>query len=690
MANYEEIFNSKLDWAMPFQRTGKFPLDRTDLFSSYDDAVKYAAGNTEDPDSRELCGTSYVGQTITVFENDVVTFYQIQADRTIKQVGSSSSLEDITRLQDEFNFKLYGTTDVYILTEDDVLIEDNIITAQKVSIIKHDVVIIPEGITDIRADGTYYDEESGNDAFIEGIYPINIKAKKIICPSTLKTIIGTNGSSSAIHDICLDKELVLNEGLTTISLDNIANASGGFIGNIITLPSTIEHFDAYESFSKLIIPKDVESIYFSIKSNNNESIYVYNPNMDFSNFNIGGLDVYYSEEINVTFYGYAGSTTEIFAKENRCNFVNIGSSESIQNCIGYGYGFKILDVKLCDENDPLPSNITPEDGVNYGYYKLKSYINPEELEGQKYCVVIKTNQTYPGVWDKGNRKWIYGTIVYVNGYKVYVSYIPVNDDGTVLGLNSDVEVPENGDINNYLLIPDYPELGDTLVGYFTHIEGQGNNALARVAHVEGRDNKVVGKYGHAEGRKNAVGYCAHGEGNNNLVLADSSHGEGSNNIIKGNNGHGEGAGNYVSGSYAHGEGINNNAIGRASHVQGELNSASGHASHAGGLVSYAFGTASTAQGSNLRAWGKNTTEFGHYNDYAEDWNTNEEEYSRFALVVGNGKSEDTRSNALTLDWDGNLEVQTSVKTPCAILISPDGSEFKLKVANDGTLSAERV
>lgn len=92
MANYTEDFKSKLDWAMPFQRTGKFPLDRTDLFSSYEDAVKYAAGNTEDPDSRGLCGTSYIGQIITVFENDVVSVYKIEANRSLSQVGTSYML----------------------------------------------------------------------------------------------------------------------------------------------------------------------------------------------------------------------------------------------------------------------------------------------------------------------------------------------------------------------------------------------------------------------------------------------------------------------------------------------------------------------------------------------------------------------------------------------------------------------
>lgn len=87
--SYIENFVSTVDFPKPFQRTGKFPLDRTELFSSYEDAVKYAAGNRQDPDSRGLCGVSYVGQTITVYENGVVTDYKINADRTLSKAGSA-------------------------------------------------------------------------------------------------------------------------------------------------------------------------------------------------------------------------------------------------------------------------------------------------------------------------------------------------------------------------------------------------------------------------------------------------------------------------------------------------------------------------------------------------------------------------------------------------------------------------
>lgn len=78
---------SKLDWAMPFQRTGAFPLDRSSIFSSLADATKYATGAGDD--ERGLGGTSYVGQTIAVYDNETVTLYIINTDRTLKKVGTT-------------------------------------------------------------------------------------------------------------------------------------------------------------------------------------------------------------------------------------------------------------------------------------------------------------------------------------------------------------------------------------------------------------------------------------------------------------------------------------------------------------------------------------------------------------------------------------------------------------------------
>ena len=77
------------------QRATTAPLDRSSMFSSYTDAVEYAKGpyqadgerRPSSHDSRKLAGTSYIGQILTVFENDVVSVYKIDSDRTLKLIG---------------------------------------------------------------------------------------------------------------------------------------------------------------------------------------------------------------------------------------------------------------------------------------------------------------------------------------------------------------------------------------------------------------------------------------------------------------------------------------------------------------------------------------------------------------------------------------------------------------------------
>lgn len=82
---------SKLDWAFAFQRTGAFPIDRSSLFSSFADAEAYARGDKSD--ARELGGSSYIGQPVSVYdeENNTVSLYIIDADRTLKEVGSGTA-----------------------------------------------------------------------------------------------------------------------------------------------------------------------------------------------------------------------------------------------------------------------------------------------------------------------------------------------------------------------------------------------------------------------------------------------------------------------------------------------------------------------------------------------------------------------------------------------------------------------
>ena len=80
----------KLDWALEFNRTGKFPLDRSSMFGSYADALAYA--KQDGSDARKIGGTSYVGQIISVFGPGVDGETNEIAAYIITAVGSGASL----------------------------------------------------------------------------------------------------------------------------------------------------------------------------------------------------------------------------------------------------------------------------------------------------------------------------------------------------------------------------------------------------------------------------------------------------------------------------------------------------------------------------------------------------------------------------------------------------------------------
>lgn len=84
MASYIKVTNT-VNLPVSFNPQTAFPLDARSIVGSYSEAVAAAA-------SAENAGSSntvyYIGQTLTVFENDEVNLYQIQPDKTLKLVGT--------------------------------------------------------------------------------------------------------------------------------------------------------------------------------------------------------------------------------------------------------------------------------------------------------------------------------------------------------------------------------------------------------------------------------------------------------------------------------------------------------------------------------------------------------------------------------------------------------------------------
>lgn len=122
--------------------------------------------------------------------------------------------------------------------------------------------------------------------------------------------------------------------------------------------------------------------------------------------------------------------------------------------------------------------------------------------------------------------------------------------------------------------------------------------------------------------------------------------EGNNSTASGYCAHAEGAGCVASGDQSHAEGCNPIASGQASHAQGVNTVASGECSCAGGEGSKATERFSCAIGNHVIAASASQTVIGKYNT--------QDASNAYSLIIGNGGSDTTRSNALTVGWGGDI------------------------------------
>ena len=225
-------------------------------------------------------------------------------------------------------------------------------------------------------------------------------------------------------------------------------------------------------------------------------------------------------------------------------------------------------------------------------------------------------------------------------------------------------------------------------GMLSHAEGWGTKALGSYSHTEGQETTASESYSHAEGWKTeATNRAAHAEGFATHATGQFSHAEGDNATAAGRASHAEGCSTNATADYSHAEGMSTTATGSSSHAEGSGTQATGYISHAEGWDTIASGDSSHAEGCETTASGDNShaegyvTEAGGWNSHAEGWSTLasgeashaegygttaasdyqhvqgkcniEDANGKYAHIVGNGSSKNSRSNAHTIDWGGN-------------------------------------
>lgn len=158
-----------MPWSTFFTRTSNIPLDRSSIFGSYEDAMKYAAGDESNPDERNLVTASYIGQIITVYENDDVKTYYITADRKLQEIGRSSVI--------------FTSTDNEIIKVSSPLNNGTFIY----STVAYDAQTTPSNIKDLNYQGP-------------GLYLITTKIVNEVEKVELKLIVATDNKENVVFD----------------------------------------------------------------------------------------------------------------------------------------------------------------------------------------------------------------------------------------------------------------------------------------------------------------------------------------------------------------------------------------------------------------------------------------------------------------------------------------------------------
>ena len=168
----------------------------------------------------------------------------------------------------------------------------------------------------------------------------------------------------------------------------------------------------------------------------------------------------------------------------------------------------------------------------------------------------------------------------------------------------------------------------TASGYVSHSEGDGTLALGQRSHAEGYYTIAQGDKSHTEGHQTkTVGEAAHTEGGYTTATGDYSHTEGEYTQTLGTGSHAEGEETTAGGRFSHSEGYETYAQGDFSHAEGEYTLANGYYSHAEGLdttahgsYAHAEGYVTIANGAGSHAEGWDTYTEGSY-AHAEGYNT---------------------------------------------------------------------
>lgn len=217
-------------------------------------------------------------------------------------------------------------------------------------------------------------------------------------------------------------------------------------------------------------------------------------------------------------------------------------------------------------------------------------------------------------------------------------------------------------------------------GKLNIVNGEASDSLRGTSSAKERDGYKLGY------ESLALGYQAKASGNISLAFGEHALASGVHAVAIGEKAQATEWGAYAMGSDAVSSGRSSFSAGYCTKATGAYSRAVGYNTTASGGTAHAQGSLTVASGYGSHAEGNHTIASYDYQHVQGKYNAE----GNYAHIVGNGTSEDKRSNAHTLDWEGNGWFAGSVEGTALILTSPGGKRFKVTVSDSGSLTAAEI
>lgn len=264
--------------------------------------------------------------------------------------------------------------------------------------------------------------------------------------------------------------------------------------------------------------------------------------------------------------------------------------------------------------------------------------------------------------DHGTKTDEFGQTVYIPGIKIgdgvhAVDSLPFVADDAIDGVRE--------------LLDGKADKVDTILDGSLSMGRKPNTTVGEESTALGYDVEASGDFSFATGTSTtATGPNAHAEGANTTAAGQWSHAEGGNTNASGEGSHAEGTDTVAYGTDAHAEGEGTIATGSYSHVSGRYNKADSYRDWPEWQPYTRY-----EQGQKVKRTivvGEDEIVIGYIcrltnmgNQFVEsDW-INANNRMNYAEIVGNGTSDMNRSNARTLDWDGNERLSGNILVNCS-------------------------